>query len=129
MGTPWVLAITSPSLVGATGKLFLLGAGQAGLLVRGVGGEPELRSIEVCGLVVVFRRQGEAAEGTGWVDAAGCVRRHGQAAAPESPRDGRSGENASEMLGANVSYKSIYFNWKFSNFFPKYFCCLAKTRV
>ena len=78
-----VLAITSPSLLGATGKhgsprvrVFWLGAGQAGLRVLRVPGEPQLQSIMVCGLVML-QRQGEAAEGTRWMGAAGCVWWHG----------------------------------------------------
>lgn len=104
-----------PSLGGATGKCgsprargFRGGAGQAGLRVLGVPGEPELRSIVVCGRVVLESR-GEAAEGTGGMGAAGRRRQQGRAAAPESPRDGHSGEAASETLGAACPAKTFFF--------------------
>lgn len=52
--------------------MFWLGAGQAGLDVLGVPGEPELPSMVVWRLVVL-QRQGAAAEGTGGMGAPGSM--------------------------------------------------------
>lgn len=55
-----------------------------------------------------YRDRDKAALGTGWTGADGCVWQHMPAAAPEPPWDGRSGESASETLGAMCPAKTFF---------------------